>query len=99
VPKSWEVDCPFRFLRDGDGEIKRRRVAATEGTLKSKPLDYPAIVTDLPIRIVDTLHLVCKVDWGDQREAAEMRCLRCQHPTHKGSNTGYQVLLVTDLEG
>jgi len=58
------VACPFRFLRDEDGKIKRWRVAATEGTLRGDPLDYPAIVTDLPIRIVDTPHLVARWDYA-----------------------------------
>ena len=58
------VDCPFDFRKDENGEIVRRRVAATEGTLKGDPLDYPVIVTkDLPIRIVDTQHLVCRWDY------------------------------------
>ena len=55
------VKCPFRYLKDDNGEPKRWQVAATKGTLKGDPLDYPVIVTkDLPIRIVDTLHLVCR---------------------------------------
>jgi hypothetical protein len=52
-----KVDCPFPLLKDENGEIKRWKVAATEGTLRGDPLDYPAIVTDLPIKVVDTLHL------------------------------------------
>jgi len=57
--------CPFRFIKDENGEIVRRRVAATEGTLKGDPLDYPAIVVDrdLPITLIDTLHLVCRYDY------------------------------------
>jgi DNA polymerase III epsilon subunit-like protein/predicted nucleic acid-binding Zn-ribbon protein len=59
------VKCPFRFKEDDDGEIKRWPVAATEGTLKGEPLYYPGIVVDrdLPISIVDTLHLVCRWDY------------------------------------
>jgi len=57
-------DCPFRYLKDENGEIKRWKVAATEGTLKGDPLDYPAIVArDLPITLIDTLHLVCRWDY------------------------------------
>jgi DNA polymerase elongation subunit (family B) len=59
-----KVGCPFRYLKDSEtGEIKRWKVAATEGTLKSDPLDYPAVVTDLPIKVIDTLHLVCRWDY------------------------------------
>jgi hypothetical protein len=58
-----QVACPFRYLKTEEGEIKRWRVAATEGTLRGDPLDYPAIVTDLPISIVDTQHLVCRWDY------------------------------------
>jgi len=61
--RKLKVDCPFRFVKDENGEIVRRRVAATEGTLKGDPLDYPAIVTDLPISVVDTQHLVCRWDY------------------------------------
>jgi DNA polymerase elongation subunit (family B) len=61
--RKLKVDCPFRFAKDDNGEIKRWLVAATEGTLRGDPLDYPAIVTDLPIRIVDTLHLVARWDY------------------------------------
>jgi DNA polymerase elongation subunit (family B) len=56
-------DCPFRYLKDENGEIKRWKVAATEGTLRGDPLDYPAIATDLPIKVIDTLHLVCRWDY------------------------------------
>ncbi len=59
-----KVGCPFRYLKDNEtGEIKRWKVAATEGTLKSDPLDYPAITKDLPIKVIDTLHLVCRWDY------------------------------------
>jgi hypothetical protein len=51
-------------LKDENGEIKRWKVAATEGTLKGDPLDYPAIVArDLPITLIDTLQLVCRWDY------------------------------------
>jgi hypothetical protein len=57
-------DCPFRYLKDENGEIKRWKVAATEGTLKGDPLIFPAIVArDLPITSIDTLHLVCRWDY------------------------------------
>jgi len=60
-----EVECPFRYLKNENGEIVRRRVAATEGTLKGDPLDYPAIVArDLPITLIDTQHLVCRWDYS-----------------------------------
>jgi DNA polymerase elongation subunit (family B) len=57
--------CPFYYYTDGNGNVVRWRVAATEGTLKSEKLDYNAILVDrnLPIRIVDTLHLVCRWDY------------------------------------
>jgi DNA polymerase elongation subunit (family B) len=60
-----KVGCPFRYLKGDNGEPKRWRVAATEGTLKGDPLDYPAIVVDrdLPIVLIDTLHLVCRWDY------------------------------------
>jgi DNA polymerase elongation subunit (family B) len=60
-----KVECPFRFLKDKNSNIVRWKVAATEGTLKRDPLDYNAILVDrsLPIRIVDTLHLVCRWDY------------------------------------
>jgi hypothetical protein len=59
-----KVGCPFRYLKDREtGEIKRWKVAATEGTLRGDPLDYPAIATDLPIKVIDTLHLVCRWDY------------------------------------
>jgi hypothetical protein len=59
-----KVGCPFRYLKDSEtGEIKRWKVAATEGTLRGDPLDYPAIATDLPIKVIDTLHLVCRWDY------------------------------------
>ena len=59
-----KVVCPFDFLKDKNGNILRRRVATTDGTLKRDPLDFPVIVTkDLQIRIVDTLHLVCRWDY------------------------------------
>ncbi|MCS3920760.1 AAA family ATPase [Fervidibacter sacchari] len=61
-----KVACPFRFIKDDDGEIKRFRVAATEGTLKGDPLSYPAIASELPIQVVDTLHLVCKWDYTNK---------------------------------
>ncbi len=61
-----KVACPFRFLKDDDGEIKRFRVAATEGTLKGDPLSYPAIACDLPIQVVDAQHLVCKWDYNNK---------------------------------
>ena len=61
-----KVACPFRFIKDDDGEIKRFRVAATEGTLKGDPLCYPAIACDLPIFVVDALHLVCKWDYTNK---------------------------------
>jgi hypothetical protein len=59
------VKCPFRYLKNDNGEPKRWRVAATDGTLKGDLLDYYAIVVDrdLPIYIVDTLHLVCRWDY------------------------------------
>jgi DNA polymerase III epsilon subunit-like protein len=57
------VECPFRFLRDREGHITKWRVAATAGTLRSDPLEYPALRTDLPISVVDTLHLVCRWDY------------------------------------
>lgn len=61
------IDCPFRTLKDREsGEIVRWRVAATEGTLKGEPLDYPAIVMDLPITVVDALHLVCRWDYTNK---------------------------------
>jgi DNA polymerase elongation subunit (family B) len=51
-------------LKDENGEIKRWKVAATEGTLKGDPLIFPAIVArDLPITSIDTLHLVCRWDY------------------------------------
>jgi DNA polymerase elongation subunit (family B) len=57
--------CPFYYLTDGNGNVLRWEVAATKGTLKSDKLDYPAILVerDLPIQIVDTLHLVCRWDY------------------------------------
>jgi len=60
-----EVNCPFRFKIGKNGEIERRQVAATEGTLKDEKIDYPSILVDrsLPIRIVDTQHLVCRWDY------------------------------------
>jgi len=62
--RKLKVDCPFRFIKDENGETMRRLVAATEGTLKGDPLDFPVIVTkDLPIRFVDTLHLICRWDF------------------------------------
>ncbi len=61
-----KVACPFRFIKDDDGEIKRFRVAATEGTLKGDPLSYPAIACELPIQVVDALHLVCKWDYTNK---------------------------------
>jgi DNA polymerase elongation subunit (family B) len=62
--RKLKVDCPFRYLKDSEtGEIKRWKVAATEGTLRGDPLDYPAIATDLPIKVIDTLHLVCRWDY------------------------------------
>ena len=61
--RKLRVDCPFRFKKDDNGEIKRWKVAATEGTLKGDPLDCPAIATDLTIKVIDTLHLVCRWDY------------------------------------
>jgi DNA polymerase III epsilon subunit-like protein len=63
--RKLKVDCPFRYLKNDNGEPKRWCVAATDGTLKGDLLDYYAIVVDrdLPIRIVDTQHLVCKWDY------------------------------------
>ncbi|MFZ8852248.1 MAG: AAA family ATPase [Armatimonadota bacterium] len=62
--RKLKVECPFRYLKDREtGEIKRWKVAATEGTLRGDPLDYPAIATDLPIKVIDTLHLVCRWDY------------------------------------
>ncbi|MEZ8218962.1 RNase_H superfamily protein, partial [Candidatus Fervidibacteria bacterium JGI MDM2 SSWTFF-3-K9] len=61
-----KVACPFRFIKDDDGEIKRFRVAATEGTLKGDPLSYPAIACELPIQVVDALHLVCRWDYTNK---------------------------------
>jgi DNA polymerase elongation subunit (family B) len=63
--RSLKVECPFCFLKDREtGEIVRREVAATKGTLKNKPLTYPVILTnDLPIINVDTQHLVCRWDY------------------------------------
>jgi len=64
--RKLKVACPFRFLKDDDGEIKRFRVAATEGTLKGDPLSYPAIACELPIQVVDALHLVCRWDYTNK---------------------------------
>jgi len=61
-----KIPSPFRFLKDDGGEIKRFRVAATEGTLKGDPLSYPAIACELPIQVVDALHLVCKWDYTNK---------------------------------
>jgi DNA polymerase elongation subunit (family B) len=62
--RKLKVDCPFRYLKTEEGEIKRWRVAATEGTLRGDPLIFPAIVArDLPITSIDTLHLVCRWDY------------------------------------
>jgi DNA polymerase elongation subunit (family B) len=62
--RKLRVAYPFRYLKTEEGEIKRWRVAATEGTLRGDPLDFPAIVAqDLPISIVDTQHLVCRWDY------------------------------------
>jgi DNA polymerase elongation subunit (family B) len=63
--RKLQVECPFRYLKNDNGEPKRWRVAATDGTLKGDLLDYYAIVVDrdLPIYIVDTLHLVCRWDY------------------------------------
>jgi DNA polymerase elongation subunit (family B) len=63
--RKLRVKCPFRYLKNDNGEPKRWRVAATDGTLKGDLLDYYAIVVDrdLPIYIVDTLHLVCRWDY------------------------------------
>jgi len=38
-------------------------VAATNGTLKGEPLQFPDIRTDLGLTLVDTLHLVCRWDY------------------------------------
>jgi DNA polymerase elongation subunit (family B) len=67
--RKLKVKCPFRFDTNENGEIKRWRVALTEGTLKKDKLDYNAILVDrnLPIRIVDTLHLVCRWDYTAKR--------------------------------
>jgi len=64
--RKLKVACPFRFIKDDDGEIKRFRVAGTEGTLKGDPLSYPAIACDLPTFVVDALHLVCKWDYTNK---------------------------------
>ncbi|MEZ8219606.1 RNase_H superfamily protein, partial [Candidatus Fervidibacteria bacterium JGI MDM2 SSWTFF-3-K9] len=64
--RKLKVACPFRFIKDDDGEIKRFRVAATEGTLKGDPLSYPAIACELPIQVVDALHLVCRWDYTNK---------------------------------
>jgi DNA polymerase elongation subunit (family B) len=63
--RKLKVKCPFRFVTNENGEIKRWQVATTKGTLKNEDLDYNAIVVDrnLPIYIVDTLHLVCRWDY------------------------------------
>jgi DNA polymerase elongation subunit (family B) len=63
--RKLKVKCPFRYLKDDNGEPKRWRVAATKGTLKGDPLDYYAIVVDrdLPIALIDTQHLVCRWDY------------------------------------
>jgi DNA polymerase elongation subunit (family B) len=63
--RKLKVDCPFRYLKDDNGEPKRWRVAVTKGTLKGDPLDYYAIVVnhDLPIALIDTQHLVCRWDY------------------------------------
>jgi uncharacterized protein YprB with RNaseH-like and TPR domain len=63
--RKQRVECPFRFLKDDNGEPVRRRVAATEGTLKGDPLDFPIIVVDrdLPITLIDAQHLVCRWDY------------------------------------
>jgi DNA polymerase elongation subunit (family B) len=57
--------CPFYYYTDRNGNVVRWKVATTEGTLKRDPLDYNAILVDrdLPIRIVDTQHLVCRWDY------------------------------------
>jgi len=57
------VDCPFWVEADANGKPFVRTVAATNGTLKGEPLQFPDIRTDLGLTLVDTLHLVCRWDY------------------------------------
>jgi DNA polymerase elongation subunit (family B) len=58
------VPCPFHYEGD-QAKIKSRHVAATAGTLKGDPLEYPIITCDDDVlaTIIDTLHLVCRWDY------------------------------------
>jgi len=60
------VPCLFHYEWDqATGKIKSRHVAATAGTLKGDPLEYPIITCDDDVlaTIIDTLHLVCRWDY------------------------------------
>ncbi len=42
-------------------------MAATNGTLRGDPLTYPFINSELPLQIIDTLHLVCRWDYVEKK--------------------------------
>jgi DNA polymerase elongation subunit (family B) len=55
--RKLKVDCPFRYLKDENGEIQRFAIPETNGKFT-----YKAIETNLPITLIDTQHLVIRWD-------------------------------------
>jgi DNA polymerase elongation subunit (family B) len=49
--------CPFRFVKDENGKIKRLPIPDTNGKYT-----YNSVVTNLPILLIDTQHLVIRWD-------------------------------------
>lgn len=60
---SLGIHSPFWFETNKEGERITLRVAATERTFKGEPIKFQPIRNELGMRIVDTLHLVCRWDY------------------------------------